>query len=236
MTSDIQGPKHSQFSRYNQNSGVKRVVDEKGGHSTINTHHAGRTGARAVHFDVAEVPAGPEAGLPPIETLDESVQKVMRRMQEILQDRPIFTRRALVNTLGRETVYDIKFASPYIVYAFVSGPWRDTLIRYGVDPRTSPDFRKYQTVTVKLLARADHAHRVPVPAWRQGRSDWIGASDPTSHIFDGKKLTRDGSTWQICDVTDPLLASILDAPSRERCDVSAPLPKRRLMRSLQVLM
>jgi general transcription factor 3C polypeptide 5 (transcription factor C subunit 1) len=40
-----------------------------------------------------------------------------------------------------------------------------------------------------------------------------------SHVFDGERLYRDGKTWQICDVTDPLLRSIIDeAPLREDCD------------------
>ena len=43
-----------------------------------------------------------------------------------------------------------------------------------------------------------------------------------SHIFDGKTLTKETAAFQICDITDPMLKSMIDDPEalRESCDVS----------------
>ena len=47
---------------------------------------------------------------------------------------------------------------------------------------------------------------------------------PISHIFDGRSLEVDGSTWQLCDVTDPIILKILEAKPRDICEVSVSDP------------
>ncbi|KAI9807123.1 MAG: hypothetical protein M1825_005840 [Sarcosagium campestre] len=45
--------------------------------------------------------------------------------------------------------------------------------------------------------------------------------DRESHIFDGYRLALDGKVWQVCDITDPLLAQILATQSlRDECQPS----------------
>jgi general transcription factor 3C polypeptide 5 (transcription factor C subunit 1) len=55
-----------------------------------------------------------------------------------------------------------------------------------------------------------------------------------SHIFDGKTLTKETAAYQLCDIEDPLLKSILAEASkhlREECSVCYRLMDRhrRLM-------
>lgn len=114
-----------------------------------------------------------------------------------------------------------------------SGPWRDAIIKFGHDPRTSPDYRSYQTVMFRILpkeadvARDGYAGRrhavprlnepVPVDPSTDLKSD--------THIFTGQlPLPLDGRMWMFCDITDPLLRNIVfpeeEAPGfiRETCD------------------
>ena len=45
--------------------------------------------------------------------------------------------------------------------------------------------------------------------------------DAKSHIFDGHTLVKDGRCFQLCDITDPLLRSLIDRPKiRKKCHVS----------------
>lgn len=105
-----------------------------------------------------------------------------------------------------------KEATQWVGYSFRAGPWRDSLVKYGVDPRKDPKYRVYQTLMFQLDKRADAAtasggdRKIP-DGWQ-------------SHIFDGENITHSGKTWQICDVTDPLLKSIFDTDAiQEECDV-----------------
>ena len=171
-----------------------------------------RNGAKGVTHTVAEVPSSPSESLPAIEELDEPTAKLVRDLHSLLDKRPIITRRALLNVLGRDVLWKLKTAIQYCAYTFLSGPWRDTLIRFGVDPRKDPAMRMYQTLSIRFLTRADHGQGMVAPA--------NVANPPDSHIFNGTVVVRDGSTWQVCDITDPLLARIASVPHRETCDVS----------------
>ena len=58
----------------------------------------------------------------------------------------------------------------------------------------------------------------PVP----GRAPLLAAWRALAQVarFDGETLFRDGKTWQICDITDPVLKGFIDsAPLRDDCDV-----------------
>lgn len=205
--------------RYNQNPYLKKAVDADGKNTMVNRQTVLRGGAKGVTYSAGQVPDAPDPKLPAVESLDPSLQKVIHEMRQVLEDRPIVSRRALLNKLGRDALYDLRFAAQYCAYTFLSGPWRDTLVRFGLDPRQDPEMRKYQTVSIKLLGRADHGHGVIVPAWRQGKATAIG-TQRDSHMFNGKTVIRDGSVWQLCDITDPQLVSIINTQPRDMCDVS----------------
>ena len=216
---------HNRF-RYNQNPYVRTIIEPSGRKMNINNQAVGRTGATGVQFDVQEVPAHPDPTLPPEEELDNDTRAILLQIRAALEKRPIFTRRALVNTLGPQHQYNFRFVTPYCVYTFLSGPWRDAMIRLGVDPRKDPEMRIYQTLGIKLLTRADHSQGAVVPAWRQGKTELVTGESQSSHIFNGKDVARDGSTWQFCDITDSFLVQIMNSePRRKDCDV-------RLFRSL----
>jgi hypothetical protein len=41
-------------------------------------------------------------------------------------------------------------------------------------------------------------------------------------MFDGKSVSVDSKVWQVCDITDPLLSSMLSTPDiREDCHVGS---------------
>lgn len=153
----------------------------------------------------------------------------MRRLiiaaRELITKRPIYTRRAMFNSLSRPDLIKVgqnatKHIQQYIGYMFEGGPWGAAIIRFGVDPRKNSKYRIYQTLVFQLETE-------PVGAMH-GRKDNQTRRDmeivknmgeqADSHIFDGKKVYTEGKMWQLCDITDPLLAQLIATKElRDRC-------------------
>ena len=192
---------------YSQNPYVR--VTESG--ETIN-----QTAAKLVGYFIGvneATPSGPQE-LP--NPRDLRMKEVIGHMESLFQTRPIWTRRAILNSLeGKVRSWnELKKYLNYAAYQFKGGPWRDSVIPYGLDPRTDPKYRIYQTVMFKLQRR--DPLRV-TKSWHAVRReqlaptrDIVGEDMPRSHLFDGKTYYPDGKIWQICDITDPLLCRLLD--------------------------
>ncbi|KAJ2901681.1 transcription factor tau subunit sfc1 [Zalerion maritima] len=221
---------------------------------------------------VPELPMGNPIARP--ESEDPELFAIVLELQHLLHKRPIWTRRSLFNQLGDMDVrsWDLfKRAIQYVAFQFKSGPWHNAVIRFGVDPRTDPKYRKYQTLQFKLQRKGEiprkrrHRH-LPNPVSTKGnertkfksKNHWNpqdgdaaanvesrgGGDDPAydsgdpdlkpsrstkryyhdgnpdSHMFDGREYSSSGRVWQVCDITDPLLASLLSpesAPFRPTC-------------------
>ncbi|EOO01481.1 putative transcription factor tau subunit sfc1 protein [Phaeoacremonium minimum UCRPA7] len=161
---------------------------------------------------------------------------IIRELEKAMEERPIWTRRSIINRLASVlqdpsngissrsiSSSSIRHGIQYVGYQFKGGPWRDAVVKYGVDPRSDPKYRQYQTLIFRL-------RRVPLGAmgttWQSIRKkDVAMLSRPImeagneSHVFDGVHFSDDGKVWQVCDVTDPLLARLLaEAPMRPTCD------------------
>ncbi|KAJ8061573.1 hypothetical protein OCU04_009385 [Sclerotinia nivalis] len=205
---------------YRQNPLISTEVDaETGETSIVNRSKMPKLEMQYVHCDEDEdVPTKPYRAVPD----DPVLKDFVAALQQAMNERPIWTRRALQNRLANEPGYYLmKPALQYVGYQFRSGPWRDALIRYGVDPRKDPSCRIYQTIFFKLY---EEDERAPDGQWKDMRSQYtkhqvFGTGDCPSHMFNGTSLTLDGKVWQICDITDPLLAPIIqNAPMAKAYD------------------
>ena len=170
-------------------------------------------------------------GIPPLDTLGGDTKRLIQEVNSLLDRRPIWSRRALSNQMKNEDWLSLgRYVYQYVSYEFVSGPWRDVIVKYGIDPRRDPKYRIYQSMIFQFddegtILRASGSMpqrggaRVKrlVSSLMPGKT---GNSGPQSHIFDGTKLARDGKTWQVCDISDPLVRDILGTTNiRETCHV-----------------
>lgn len=121
-----------------------------------------------------------------------------------------------------ETLF--KDATQYCGYSFRSGPWKDALVKFGLDPRKDPKYRFYQTAQFQLMPKDQvHAAAQKLPS---GTNKWLRTErykkdEEPSHVFDGKSITTNGKTWQFCDITDPILYEMIHTEDiRTECDVS----------------
>lgn len=156
------------------------------------------------------IPAGPKSSLPAEDSLTPYLQTLIRQIRDLLEERPIITRHLLYNKLGWDKRTKLRQAAVYCGYFFESGPWREALIRWGVDPRTDPQYRKYQTVSfLSYLKAGTSKHHKGFDQHVLKLSKMSQKELETEHTFDGINVSRTGNLFQFCDITDPLIARIL---------------------------
>ncbi|KAH5240132.1 hypothetical protein HBI72_214630 [Parastagonospora nodorum] len=157
-----------------------------------------------------DVPTGPKANLPPESSLTPYLQTIVTQIKTELEKRPIITRHLLYNKLGWDRRVRIRQAAVYCGYFFESGPWREALVRWGVDPRKDPEYRKYQTVSFMSYLKSGRAkHGRSFDDHVQRLTQMSAKELEREHIFDGKSVSTTGNLFQFCDLSDPLLTKVL---------------------------
>ncbi|OQD88351.1 hypothetical protein PENANT_c004G02317 [Penicillium antarcticum] len=212
---------------YRQNPTVRQSIGQSGEITTVNTQQVHKVLTYLIPYDAEKVPTEPRPDLPPIETLDNSMRSTISKLRALYETQPAWTRRGLRNNLTTdEDRTNLRHAVPYVGYIFRSGPWRDAIIKLGIDPRTSPEYRHYQTFMFRLLAReaelardgaSGRRHNLPRPydlhnaqlsASGQNTSSEDGSS--STHIFTGKlPFSADGKIWMIAEIQDEQLRRAL---------------------------
>lgn len=206
---------------YRQNPAVKMVEDPGTGKITLrNTQAPKRLFTYQVQYDDEKWPDAVNPRCVPVSQLPEPYQRVYKIMKDLFEERPIWTRRALLNHFPDDApLFLARHLLAYVAFAVRSGPWRDTLCKLGVDPRTDRAYRKYQSVLIQLAPksrehtgdRENHPIRI-----------WVRSKDRMSHIFTGtQNIPADGKVWQLCDLQDPQLKRLVDVPDiyiRHECE------------------
>lgn len=200
-------------------------MDQTGEITTVNLSQPTKIRSHLVAYDIPKVPSTPQEGLAPIDALDNGLRELINHIKQLFEQRPAWTRRALRNQLVTDEQRTLlRHAIPYVGYIFRSGPWRDAIIKLGLDPRSSPEYRHYQTIMFRILPRevelarenrGGRRHNIPR---HEEESEFTSSSGSTgkqnTHIFTGQlPLPRDGRIWMVCDIKDPLLESILNPPN-----------------------
>ncbi|KAH6649005.1 RNA polymerase III transcription factor IIIC subunit-domain-containing protein [Truncatella angustata] len=201
---------------YEQNPYVRMDgVDEHGKAIMVNVQgRLAKTYGHYIEYNTYPVPDRPAKNLA---NSKQVPQDLLDRMRAALEERPIWTRRALI---ARVSPYysenSLKIAVQLVGYQFKGGPWRDAVIKYGVDPRPDPSLRVYQTLAFKL-------EQLPKDSTvKNGVVRKITTEESkSSYLWDGTQYCTNGKFWQICDITDPtLIKMIAEAPLRDECDIA----------------
>ncbi|KAI0397331.1 hypothetical protein F5Y17DRAFT_416121 [Xylariaceae sp. FL0594] len=206
---------------YEQNPGIiDQGLDEEGETRLVNRQGRNKFSyGHFIHHDAFPAPDRPTR-------FDGEAQKVpeslMKQLRDALNERPIWTRRAIVNQVkGTYTESVLKVALQLLGYQFRGGPFRDAIVKYGIDPRQDPKYRQYQTLSFKLAKNLVGSTKLPWQTIRRGQvKSYTKNEDPNSHIWDGESYSTDGKLWQICDITDPFMVDLIaKAPYRSECDL-----------------
>lgn len=178
-----------------------------------------------LRYNAPEVPTQPPDGLAPESSLPANIQRLMIAIRGILAERPVCTRRYLQNNIPREIWNAVgpdaaKYLWQRVAYLWLSGPWRDSLCALGVDPRKDKEMRLYQTLIFQLQAGSmdTKADKSTITRARRDRELAARGEIRESHLFDGKTASLDGKIWQMCDIEDPFLRSLIRSEAlRDEC-------------------
>ena len=223
---DIQPPPALQFTRYpipygyKQNHSVK-FIRQNGVLESVNISLAPKNVVHVIPFDATTVPSSSPVTLDPEDSLESRVRECIARLRAALRTRPVMSRRVQIGLVQPANEDVLKRCWAYVGYMFRSGPFKDVLIAFGVDPRSDPKYRIYQSVSIQI------------PDSSSSNTQWFGEevvdreeSPRKSYIFDGTGVYVDGRVWQVCDVTDPQLKGYLDHASvAKEFDVSMSFTK-----------
>ncbi|KZM27092.1 tau 95 subunit of transcription factor TFIIIC [Ascochyta rabiei] len=156
------------------------------------------------------VPIQPKPTLQPESSLTPYLQTLIAQIRDLLKERPIITRHMLYNKLGWDKRTRLRQAAVYCGYFFESGPWREALVSWGIDPRKDPQYRRYQTVSfMSYKKRGTARHHDAFDKHVQELGRMTSEQLEHQHTFDGIHASNTGNTFQFCDITDPLIAKIL---------------------------
>ncbi|KAF8974777.1 RNA polymerase III transcription factor IIIC subunit-domain-containing protein [Flammula alnicola] len=231
----------------NTASMISTTVDEETGEERkrmINRMRWKGYGPASIMFSDIHVPDKPPQAVE--DGRSQVSEVILKKLGALFIQRPIWTRMSLFNQFSTAEARDIlnsKLLLPLCCYVFQDGPWRDTLVRFSYDPRKDPVSRFYQRL---YFRNANHPiSRPSVTSRRHDRStmneqlrtqekDMERKSVPVvdlalalfderrrnSHIFDGRSLTKETAAFQLCDVTEPMLKSMIEDPDslRETCN------------------
>ncbi|PWN18961.1 hypothetical protein BCV69DRAFT_284570 [Microstroma glucosiphilum] len=87
-------------------------------------------------------------------------QQMLLRLRNLMEERPVWTRVALLNQLASDEERTfVNYSKEYlslVAYTITDGAWKDTLVRFGYDVRDSSESRIYQKLTFQAnLNRSD---------------------------------------------------------------------------------
>jgi len=218
----------------NPSSMESTTIDEETGEERKRIINKGRWkgfGPVSIMFVDQTLPDKPP---PNVEAMRKDVdQQLLARLQELFKERAIWTRMSLFNqfsSIEARDVHNSKVMLPLVCYVFQDGPWRDTLVRFGYDPRKDPNARFYQRL---YFRNANHPIARPsVITRREGRGNTFAqsradeersrneADRKNSHIFDGVNITKETAAFQLCDIHDRMLMNMIkdEDDLREICN------------------
>jgi RNA polymerase III transcription factor (TF)IIIC subunit HTH domain len=123
-----------------------------------------------------------------------------------MENRPLLSRRVHGALTRHHSVAIVRMTWSYLGYMFRSGPFKDLLVKFGVDPRSDSKYRIYQSVSFQ----APEQRRGNKKRYGQPEADTDSEQLPKTYMFDGIGVYLDSRVWQFCDITDPMLRKWLD--------------------------
>ncbi|QLG70259.1 hypothetical protein HG535_0A01970 [Zygotorulaspora mrakii] len=121
----------------------------------------------------------------------ELLQRCLETLHKLFDARPVWVKKHIDGIVDQEVHHTLKIALALISYRFTVGPWRNTYIKLGLDPRSSSEYAKYQTeyfkIERKLLLSSTIRKNIPSPPPAVFNSNNPGDID-SRFKFNGKQI------------------------------------------------
>lgn len=131
-------------------------------------------------------------------------------IKKLFDEKPIWIRKHLEAILPIHLKPCLKYALPQISYSFTKGPWRQSYIKFGIDPRSSPKYGKYQTEGFRV---PNYFQKIPKNFMNE-----VPNGVSASYQFDGNQLPLTLS-FQLENIVDEQIQELIKrATVRKECD------------------
>ncbi|SCV04548.1 LANO_0G10880g1_1 [Lachancea nothofagi CBS 11611] len=121
----------------------------------------------------------------------EKLEECLKILTEAFAKRPIWVKRHIDGLVSQDLHGTLKIALSLVSYRFTKGPWRNTYIKFGIDPRSSPEYAKFQTEYFKIEGKLQKsplaAKNMPDPPAKFYETDTLGDID-SRFRFDGTQI------------------------------------------------
>ncbi|ODQ80412.1 hypothetical protein BABINDRAFT_13262 [Babjeviella inositovora NRRL Y-12698] len=123
---------------------------------------------------LVEMRTDPSAGDDKLHAKSLQTLECIELLRDLFEQKPVWIRRQLNAVVPEKMRSVLKYALPHLSYIMRKGPWRQTYIKFGVDPRVDPAFWKYQSESFRLLG---FFHKIAVTSRSQAGGE-AGETDP----------------------------------------------------------
>lgn len=173
-------------------------------------------------FNCVKVPTSPSE-----EAIDKArlvPDEARQELNDILKQRPIISKLAVYCMASNALRHHLRALLPSVCYYFVNGPWRNTWIRYGLDPRQSPEHRRFQVLECRnMYTQSRSAASQKKFRGKRGGMQQVkrlpssSSADtnvpPNGYLFDGVTLNGNFFMYQLCDLVYRETHDIVEDPS-----------------------
>ncbi|KAI8449784.1 RNA polymerase III transcription factor IIIC subunit-domain-containing protein [Phakopsora pachyrhizi] len=188
-----------------------RIVENPDGSKRLaNINKYTGTLPQSIFFDHPEVPKGP---LPKhLEIKGVGHEALLKKSLSLFEQRPMWSRLAFQNQLSNSELRALRHNKHFLAsvcYMFEDGVFRDLIIKFGYDPRILPESRFYQRMSLRNLDTKKKPDKFTFKLMKRTSGNDEIKDAPRDHIFDGVELHQSIGTYQMCDITDPLLVNLI---------------------------
>ncbi|ODV97736.1 hypothetical protein PACTADRAFT_31169 [Pachysolen tannophilus NRRL Y-2460] len=148
-------------------------------------------------------------------TFNYQLIECIKFVRKLFDIKPIWIRKHLNYLIPENWRNVTKYALPHVSYSMKKGPWRQTYIKYGVDPKSNSMYLSYQTENFRVQkdSNDNNIESKSMIAYLESADD-IEVNEsflskiPDEYFFDGQ-ISPVMMTFQIGDIRDPLIKKIL---------------------------
>ncbi|XP_051533042.1 general transcription factor 3C polypeptide 5 isoform X1 [Myxocyprinus asiaticus] len=136
-----------------------------------------------VNFDDKTIPSEPlEAAVISWRKLcvHTSDLKAEEHMKQLFETRPVWSRNAVKANVNIHPE-KLKHLLPFMAYYMLTGPWRSLWVRFGYDPRKTPEAKKYQVLDFRIRYGMKHGYGVNDMLVKPKRSAYHYSRPTTVH-------------------------------------------------------
>ncbi|XP_056587235.1 general transcription factor 3C polypeptide 5 [Triplophysa dalaica] len=113
-----------------------------------------------VNFDDKTIPSEPlEAAVSSWKKIGvhHSDLQAEQQLRQLFEGRPIWSRNAIKTNINIHPE-KMKHLLPYMAYYMLTGPWRSLWVRFGYDPRKTPEAKIYQVLDFRIRYGMKHGY------------------------------------------------------------------------------